>query len=701
MKINAAAVFIIAILNCTNTTAQTPAILKEVFSTSTNDFANYLEFSKDGNYLVSVVGFNADVYHKKEKEFKLIQTLTGTGGQAAYPGISEDGTYISFSAWDNTYIYKREGELYSLLQTIHPPGNNPRSDMIIRFTGNNKLLIVGNKGNIRFYDLKGNIFSETKIVDNPSGLDFHNAALSPDGMELATIDDKGDISCWHIAEGNVFMGKPVLKTNKYQGMLDISNEKLLVAGTPDSLSIYQLSSNLNNIVPVHTFLNSPFTQVKFNQEGNKVMVTNDKGTLDLYSISGNIVRQEYANKACNNKLTDMEMCTGGQWIAATSMSGKQIIIYEYPAYLAASNTTTASIKNKNIKAKGMQPAPVKANTKTTIESNKLGAITKNDKTTASIKNKYTENTVAILDDYIIFEAGKKYGIKKSVLSEDHLLKAKYDTIIGLRLSENNKSKSVFIVIDHSGLQVFRPHDYFNFINTTEKLVEYIYSNEYLYVKTEKGRWNPYNESITATTGYMKVQLLYNSIIFFPSATSIKVEAWNKYHGYHGEEYNVPDGAEVIHFGEPGDFIYKVKDKVGYTNSKMSIFLPALFDDIKMGYGNIVQLKYRGRIYYSTWDDIRTPRFSSTCLIKAKTFGSSCGRSDCNNGTLGMSTQTTGGKVEKKQYEKLTLTGRILVISTYVTPVKTISTPKLCSDKIHETKRFVLEVNSKDVNVIEL
>lgn len=700
MKQKAIAVIILLLISYSYIAAQTPAKLKEVFSASTDHFANYLEFSKDGNYLVSVVGFNADVYQKKENEFRLLQTLKGTGSQATYPGISEDGTYIAFSAWENTYVYKREGEIYSLLQTIHPPGTNPRSDLIMRFTDNNKLMIVGNKGNIRFYEHNGNYFSETKIIANPSGLDFHNAALSPDGTLLATIDDKGDIHCWQIKGENAVPGKPVLKTNKYQGMLDITNNKLLAAGAPDSLTMYQLANNLNSIAPVHSFTNGKFAQVKFNQEGSKIMFTNDKGLLELYTILAKTVKQEYTNEAGNNKFTDIEMCTDGQWIAASSMSGKQLKIYENPAYIASSKTSTASIKNNKTTQTGTKTSSVKTNEKNKIQVSKPALNTKTDKLLTDKKNKLPEFTVTKMDDYSIFESGKKYGVKKGVLTDVYYLMAKYDTIIGLRLTDKNNSKIVFIVIDKTGLQVFNP-DFSTFITTTEKLVEYMYSNEYLWVKTEKGRWNPYNESITATSGYIKVQFLYNSFVLFTSVNNIKVEAWNNYHGYHGEGYHVPEGAEIIHFGEPGDFLYKVKDKTGYTNSKKTIYFPPLFDDIKMGYGNLLQLKYRGIIYYSTWDDIRLPRFNSTYIIKAKTFGSSCGRSDCNNGTIGMNTQTTGGKVEKFQYEKLTLTGRILVTSTYITPVKTISTPKLCSDNIHDTKKYILEVNSNEVVVREI
>ena len=118
----------------------------------------------------------------------------------------------------------------------------------------------------------------------------------------------------------------------------------------------------------------------------------------------------------------------------------------------------------------------------------------------------------------------------------------------------------------------------------------------------------------------------------------------------------------------------------------------------MGIGNAIQLKYRGEIYSTTLDNIKRPNYSSSYIIKAQTYGKSCGRSDCRNRVIGMSTQTTGGKVERRQYEKLTINGRILVTSTYVTPVKTTTSAMQCPDRIHDIKRYILEVDKDGVNV---
>lgn len=704
MKKRKIAFLILTIIVCSfrYATGQVPTKFNEVYSATTAHFANYLEFSRDGNFLVSVVGFNADVYQKKEGAFKLIQTLNGPGSQAMYPGISDDGTFIAFSAWENTYVYKKEGDIYVLQQTIKAPGESPRSDLVLRFTGNNKLMLVGNKGNIRYYELSGSFFYEVKLVKNPSGLDFHKAALSPNGKLLATIDDKGVVNCWQITADTALPAMPVLNLNKYLGILDITNELLLMAGASDSLSIYQLATDLNSAVPIHKFPDDKFVQAKFNLEGNKVMVTTEKGQLGLYSITGKMVKQEYVNKIDQNKFTDVEMSACGQWMAATSMGGKLIKIYQDPSKVVASQTSVVNKKTGNDPlATKTTPVTAKATSEKKTEVKKTTPVNKpvavKEKPVEVKKEMYPELFVNKVGDFTIFEAGKKYGVKGGMLNNVYYLEAKYDTIIGLRLEEDHKFKTLFVVIDKNGLQVFNP-DKSSLISTTEKLTEFMFSDEYLWVKTDKGRWNLYTETISSTTGYSKVQLLYNSFIIFTGPGKIKVAAWDKIHGYFGEDYYIPEGAEVTHFGGPGEFIYKLKNKVGYTNAKTLLYLPPLFDDIKMGMGTAILLKYSGEIYSTTFDNIRIPNYSSSYIIKAQTFGKSCGRSDCRNGIIGMSTQTTGGKVEKRQYEKLTINGRILVISTYVTPVKTTTSAIQCPDRIHDTKRYILEVDKDGVLV---
>jgi len=363
-------------------------------------------------------------------------------------------------------------------------------------------------------------------------------------------------------------------------------------------------------------------------------------------------------------------------------------------------STTGALKKFVVKKQAPVIAKGTAGKKAAVKKNTPAAKSTAVKDKPLDVKKYPEYIVTKVGDYTIFEAGKKYGVKGGMLNNVHYLEAIYDTVIGLRMEEDHKYKTRFVVIDKNGLQVFDP-DKSSFINTTEKLTEYMYSSEYLLVKTGKGRWNFYNESISSTSGYANVQLLYNSFVMFTAPNKIKVAAWDKIHGYFGESYDVPEGAEIIHFGGPGEFLYKSKNKTGYTNAKRLIYLPPLFDDIKLSFGTKLQLKYGAEIYSTSLDDIRLPRFSSTYIIKAMTFGKSCGRSDCRNGIIGMTTETTGGKVEKRQYDKLTINGWITVTSTYVTPVKTTTSAINCPDRIHDSKRFVLQVDQEAVVVNKL
>ena len=703
MKYTKHILLIITLIICSTryAAAQAPTNLQEVFSASTEEFANYLEFSKDGNFLVLVVGSNANVYQKKDNAFKLMQTLSGERSQAIFCGISDDGTYIAFSTFGKTFIYKREKDIYKLQQTIIASDPTTWPDLMMHFTRNNKLMIVGIKGNIRFYELNQSSFIEVNQVATASGLDFDVVALSPNGHILASMDSDGSVRCWEIAGNQAYPGNIVLKVEEYRpGIIDITNDGLLVAGTKDSISIYQLSGDLSSAAPIHRFPDDKLSRAKFNQEGNKLILTDEEGLLSMYKIDGQSVSSEYKKETGVLSFNDVEMTTGGQWLAASSQ-GKQVIkIYKDLSWSPALISTTGALKKFVVKKQAPVIAKGTAGKKAAVKKNTPAAKSTAVKDKPLDVKKYPEYIVTKVGDYTIFEAGKKYGVKGGMLNNVHYLEAIYDTVIGLRMEEDHKYKTRFVVIDKNGLQVFDP-DKSSFINTTEKLTEYMYSSEYLLVKTGKGRWNFYNESISSTSGYANVQLLYNSFVMFTAPNKIKVAAWDKIHGYFGESYDVPEGAEIIHFGGPGEFLYKSKNKTGYTNAKRLIYLPPLFDDIKLSFGTKLQLKYGAEIYSTSLDDIRLPRFSSTYIIKAMTFGKSCGRSDCRNGIIGMTTETTGGKVEKRQYDKLTINGWITVTSTYVTPVKTTTSAINCPDRIHDSKRFVLQVDQEAVVVNKL
>ena len=427
-----------------------------------------------------------------------MQTLSGERSQAIFCGISDDGTYIAFSTFGKTLIYKREKDIYKLQQTIIASDPTTWPDLMMHFTGNNKLMIVGIKGNIRFYELNQSTFIEVNQVATASGLDFDVVALSPNGQILALMDSDGSVRCWEIAGNQAYPGNIVLKVEQYRpGIIDITNDGLLVAGTKDSISIYQLSGDLSSAAPIHRFPDDKLSRAKFNQEGNKLILTDEKGLLSMYKIDGQSVSSEYKKETGVLSFNDVEMTTGGQWMAASSQ-GKQLIkIYKDMSWSPALISNTGALKKFVVKkqapliAKGT--AGKKAAAKKTAPAAKSTAV--KDKP-ADVK-KYPENFVDKVGDFTIFEAGKKYGVKGGLLNSMHYLEAVYDTIIGLNIDEDRKYKTRFVVIDKNGLQVFNPEKS-SFINTTEKLTEYMYSSDYLLVKTDKGRWNFYNESISST-----------------------------------------------------------------------------------------------------------------------------------------------------------------------------------------------------------
>lgn len=331
MKIKLISIYLLGFVFLKNniSIAQSPGQLKEVLSSTTVHFANNLEFSKDGNYMVLVVGFNADVYRKKENGFQLVQTIKGGRWQAYNPGISNDGTYICFSNYEDTYVYKRNGDSYSLFQTIQHPGKSENKDLIMQFDENEKLMIVGGEGNIRYYELRENRFVEVKRVMNGGNV-FQNAVLSANGKFMATIDGNGDLQCWQISSTDAVPGSVILKTNKYIGVLDITDDLLLASGTTDSLNLYTVSKDLKSATKIYQFPEGKFSEAKFNPDGNRIIIANRSSKLETYRISGNSLTLEYVNGLDRDNFTSIKMSEDGKWMAASSSGAKLIKIYEAP-----------------------------------------------------------------------------------------------------------------------------------------------------------------------------------------------------------------------------------------------------------------------------------------------------------------------------------------------------------------------------------
>lgn len=344
--------------------SQSPGQLKEVTTNATTHFANNIDFSKDGNYFVVVVGFNADVYQRKESGFQLLQTIAGGKWQAYNPGISDDGSFICFSNYEDTYVYKRNGDRYSLFQTINHAGASTNKDLVMHFTGNDKLMIIGGAGNIRFYTLGENSFSEVKRVTNPDSLVFQYAALSANGQQMATIDVNGDVHCWQILDENAQRGNALLRTNKYTGMVDITDDLMLAAGETDSMNLYKVNTDRNTMSKFFAFEKDKFGKVVFNPDGNRIMVANQSGHLSVYKIAGNLVSLESVNKRARDNFTSLQMSDDAKWIAASSSGGKTISFFEAPERIIPVKQSTAKKTTPNTKATPAKPGTQKATTAT-------------------------------------------------------------------------------------------------------------------------------------------------------------------------------------------------------------------------------------------------------------------------------------------------------------------------------------------------
>ncbi len=331
--------------------------LKELSINNTAHFANNVDFSKDGNYFVVVVGFNADVYQRKETGFQLLQTIKGGRWQAYNGGISEDGSYVCFSNYEDTYVYKRNGDRYSLFHVIKHAGAYDNKDLVMRFSGNDKLLIIGGAGNIRFYELRETSFEEVKRVTTPDNIILKEAALSANGQQMATINDKGEVHCWQITADNAVRGNLLLKTNPHVGMVDITDDLLLAAGTSDSLLLYRIAPDRNTALRFHEFEKDKFGQVCFNPDGNRVMVANQSGQLSVFKITNNLVSLESFNKLISNNFTSLRMSYDSKWIAGSSSGGKTISFFEAPVRIIPVKATA-----KNTPGKG-KTTPTKASDK--------------------------------------------------------------------------------------------------------------------------------------------------------------------------------------------------------------------------------------------------------------------------------------------------------------------------------------------------
>lgn len=335
--------------------AQVPQ-LKEVLSSSTAHFANNLEFSKDGNHMVSVVGFNADVYQKNGDSFGFLQTINGGRYQAYNTGISEDGSFIAFSNNDETFIYKKEGGSYAKLQVLTHTGKFGIHDIVMRFSGNDKLRIVGGEGNIRFYQFKNDKFVEVSRTIYEDGLLFKEAALSPNGKHLTTLDENGVIRCWGVSDNAAVAGLPLLRTNKYMGILDISDDGLLVAGEEDSLNVYQVAENNNSMTKLVEFPAGKFGEVAFNTAGNRVMFADKSSQLHTYKFVDNMLSLESVNKMPRENFTSIAPSSDDKWIAAASSGAKTIKIFEAPEKLVTIKKT--AIKQKTAPGTKSTKSPV-------------------------------------------------------------------------------------------------------------------------------------------------------------------------------------------------------------------------------------------------------------------------------------------------------------------------------------------------------
>ncbi|MGG9971985.1 WD40 repeat domain-containing protein [Ferruginibacter sp. SUN002] len=306
--------------------------LKENYSTSTNHFANDLNFSKDNNYLVVVIGFSADVYKKSDNGFALLQSLPGCSGQAIHAGISEDGSLVAFGAFDRiTCIHQREGDRYSLLQKLpSSKSSGYGEDLIMRFTGNDKLMIVGSDGTIRFYEREDKEFSLVKTIQNKGGLEFGKAALSPNGKLLATIDANGNLYCWDITASDAVRGAASLKSNRYVGKLDIADNYLLAAACEDSLSVYKVSKGLDAINTFCKFPTDKYSTLAFNPTGDFIVTGNKKDQLEFFKIvkNGEPVSQNIVSDATlNYDFTSCHFSPNGKWVAATSSGARRLKIF--------------------------------------------------------------------------------------------------------------------------------------------------------------------------------------------------------------------------------------------------------------------------------------------------------------------------------------------------------------------------------------
>ncbi|MBL0270190.1 MAG: hypothetical protein IPP99_16430 [Chitinophagaceae bacterium] len=123
-----------------------------------------------------------------------------------------------------------------------------------------------------------------------------------------------------------------------------------------------------------------------------------------------------------------------------------------------------------------------------------------------------------------------------------------------------------------------------------------------------------------------------------------------------------------------------------------LFLPQVFTEMKMwsvGTTVYIQFRYDGNLYQTTASDLKKVAPHTYANIKAFQYSASCGRSGCNNGVIGYSTSTSGGKVERRTYRKLTINGWIEITETSVTPVVSKKEAIRCNDPAHDYKTFML------------
>ncbi len=431
--------------------------------------------------------------------------------------------------------------------------------------------------------------------------------------------------------------------------MDVYYVRFEIAGKDQLFAQVQLKNKnaSNNDYPLYWWNNNGWVSMLENRSN----ITADNNSFWVYGFGKNL----YMNNYKSRYVLKWEPSAGAP-VAATAAKPVN------PTQLASSSQP-------------VKPAPVK------VKSEPV-------KTT---EPKVVETQIKQVGDYYIFRSNGKYGVQEGYLRTVNKLEANYDTITGLQIKEGNKMKALFVVLDKSGIQVFDPVT-MKLFRTATKIVEYWHYEGGLWLKTAAGRWNLYPEPINSSSGVEKIQFINNSLIIYPTPDKVQVASWKSFQTGTTPVYSIPAGAEIVDFGQTGQFSYKRNNKFGYSDWESLLFLPEVFTEMKMwsvGTTVYLQFRYDGDLYQTTTSDLRRAGTATYANIKAFQYSANCGRSGCKNGVIGYSTNTSGGEVERRTYKKLTINGWIEITETSVTPVLKTKEAIRCNDPAHDYKSFMM------------